>query len=79
MNRLQIRLFGPDFSSFSAHSFGYELSNEPKSGLKHPNFRFGPNSPTASWAIKARFPILRQIQPFTIVTVTDTVIDNCVR
>ena len=42
MSRLQIRLLGPYFSSFSAHSYGYELSNEPKSGLKLPNFRFGP-------------------------------------
>jgi hypothetical protein len=48
MSRLQIRLFGPDFSSFSAHSYGYEPSNELKSGLKHPNFRFGPYGPTAS-------------------------------
>jgi hypothetical protein len=48
MSRLQIRLFGPYFSSFSAHSYGYELSNELKSVLKHPNFRFGPEIPTGS-------------------------------
>ncbi len=48
MSRLQIRLVGPDSSSFTAYSYGYELSNEPKSGHKYPNFRFGPNSPTAS-------------------------------
>ena len=48
MNRLQIRLLGPYFSSFSGHSYGYELLNEPKSGLKLPSFRFGPYSPTGS-------------------------------
>jgi hypothetical protein len=48
MSRLQIRLFGPYFSSFSAHSTGYEPSNELESVLKHPNFRFGPHSPTTS-------------------------------
>jgi hypothetical protein len=48
MSRLQIRLFGPYFSSFSAYSYGYEPSNELKSVLKHPNFRFDPNSPTDS-------------------------------
>jgi hypothetical protein len=26
------------------HSYGYEPSNELKSVLKHPNFRFGPYS-----------------------------------
>jgi len=41
MNRLQIRLFGSYPSSFWAHSYGYEPANELKSGLKHPNFRFG--------------------------------------
>ncbi len=30
MNRLQIRLFGPDFSSFLAHSYSYEAANESK-------------------------------------------------
>jgi hypothetical protein len=49
MRWLQIRLFGPYFSSFSAHSYGYEPSNELKSVLKHPNFRFNPDSPTVSW------------------------------
>jgi hypothetical protein len=48
MSRLQIRLFGPYFSSFSVHSYGYEPSNELKSVLKHPNFCFGPYSPTVS-------------------------------
>jgi putative membrane protein len=48
MNRLQIRLFGPYFRSFSAPSYDYEPSNELKSFLKHPNFRFGPDSPTDS-------------------------------
>ncbi len=46
MSRLQIRLFGPYFSSFLVHSYGYEPANELKSVLKHPNFRFGPYSPT---------------------------------
>ncbi len=48
MSRLQIRLFGPESGSFSVRSYGYALSKEPKSGLKHPNFRFRPDSPTAS-------------------------------
>ncbi len=48
MSRLQIRLFGPDFSSLLAHSYGYEPANELKPDLKPPNFRFGPLSPTAS-------------------------------
>ncbi len=48
MSRLQIRLFGPYFNSFSIHSYGYEPSNELKSVLKHPNFRFDPYSPTVS-------------------------------
>jgi len=48
MSQLQIRLFAPDLCSFSAHSYGYALSNEPKFGLKLPNFRFGPDSPTGS-------------------------------
>ena len=46
--RLQTQLFGPYFSSFSAHSYGYELSNEPKSDLKLLDFRFGPYSRTGS-------------------------------
>ncbi len=46
--RLQTQLFGPYFSFFSAHSYGYELSNEPKSVLKLPGFRFGPYSRTGS-------------------------------
>jgi hypothetical protein len=48
MSRLQILLFGPDSSSFLDHSYGYEPANELKSVLKHPNFRFGPYSPTDS-------------------------------
>ncbi len=47
MGRVQIRLFGPYFSSFLVHSYGYEPGNELKFDLKHPNFRFGPYSPTA--------------------------------
>ncbi len=42
MSRLQIWLFGPYFSSFLVHSYGYEPANELKSVLEHPNFRFGP-------------------------------------
>ena len=49
MNRLQTRLLGPDFSSFLPHSYSYEPTNELNSGLKLSNFRFGPESPTASW------------------------------
>ncbi|MBE0576631.1 MAG: hypothetical protein IH613_12140 [Desulfuromonadales bacterium] len=52
MNRLQIRLFGPYFSSFLLYSYGYGAANELKSVLKHPNFRFGPYSPTGSEEIK---------------------------
>jgi hypothetical protein len=60
MNRLQIRLFGPYFSSFLVYSYCYEPANELKSVLKHPNFRFGPYSPTTSWASNtvARLPFL---------------------
>ena len=46
MSRLQIRLFGPYFSFFLAHSYSYEPSNELKSVLKQPNFHFGPYRPT---------------------------------
>ncbi len=46
---LQIQLSGPYFSSFSAHSYYYELSNELKSVLKLLNFRYGPYCRTASW------------------------------
>jgi hypothetical protein len=52
MNRLQIRLFGTYFSSFLLYSYRYRPANELKSVLKHPNFRFGPYSPTDSWKIK---------------------------
>jgi hypothetical protein len=48
MSQLQIRLFGPDVSSFSVHSYGYAPSNELISGRKLPNFRYGPDSQTAS-------------------------------
>jgi hypothetical protein len=48
---LQTQLFGPYFSSFSAHSYGYELSNEPKSDLNLLGFRFSPYSRTASWRL----------------------------
>ncbi|RLB67113.1 MAG: hypothetical protein DRH08_04465 [Deltaproteobacteria bacterium] len=47
-DRLQTQLFGPYFSSFSAHSYCYELSNEPKSVLKLLAFRFDPYCRTAS-------------------------------
>ncbi len=46
--RLQTQLFDPYFSFYSAYSYGYELSNEPKSVLKLPGFRFGPYSQTGS-------------------------------
>jgi len=48
MNWLQIRLFVPFFSSFLPHSYGYEPTNELKTVLKPPNFRFSPSSPTTS-------------------------------
>ncbi len=48
MSLLHIRLYGPYFSSFSAHSYSYEPSNELKSVLNLPDFRFGQNSPTGS-------------------------------
>ncbi len=41
-DRLQTQLFGSYFGSFSAHSYGYELSNDPKSVLKLLDFHFGP-------------------------------------
>jgi hypothetical protein len=47
MSRLQIRLFGPYFSSFLEHSYSDEPANELKSVLKYPNFRFGPYNPTS--------------------------------
>ena len=47
-DQLQTRLFGPYFSSFSTHSYCYDLSNEPKSVLKLPHFRFDLYSRTAS-------------------------------
>jgi len=50
MSWLQIRSIGPDFISFLAHSTGYEPSNELKSVLNRPNFRFSPESPTDCWA-----------------------------
>jgi hypothetical protein len=63
MSRLQIRLLGPYFGSFSAHSYDYELSNEPNSGLKLPNFRFGPYSPTPSWCRKTLAQLVRVDKP----------------
>ena len=42
IDQLQTQLFGPYFSSFSAHNYSYELSNEPKSVLKLLAIRFGP-------------------------------------
>ena len=50
-DRLQTQLFGPDFSSFSAHSYGYDPSNEPKSVLKLLDFRFDPYYQKASWRV----------------------------
>ncbi len=47
-DRLQTQLFGPYLGSFSAHSYGYQLSNEPKSDLKLLGFRFDPYSRTGS-------------------------------
>ena len=41
-DRLKTQLFGRYFGSFSAHSYGYELSNDPKSVRKLLDFRFGP-------------------------------------
>ena len=49
IDQLQIQLSGPYFSSFSAHSHCYELSNELKSVLKLLNFRYGPYSRTGSY------------------------------
>ncbi len=48
MNWLQIRSFGPYFSSFLPHSYGYEPANELKSVLEASNFRFSSYSPTGS-------------------------------
>jgi hypothetical protein len=48
MSQLQIQLFGPYFGSFLTNSYSYYSSNEPKSALKLPDFRFGPYSPTDS-------------------------------
>jgi len=48
MNWLQIRFFGPYFSAFLPHSYGYEPANALKSVLEGSNFRFSPYSPTAS-------------------------------
>ena len=47
-DQLQAQLSGPYFSSFLAHNYSYELSNEPKSVLKLLDFRFGPHSRSAS-------------------------------
>ena len=47
-DRLQSQLFGPYFSSFSAQSYCYELSNEPKSVLKLLAFHFDPYCRTGS-------------------------------
>ncbi len=41
-DRLQTQLFGSYFGSFSAHSYGYELSNDPKSVLLNPKGRERP-------------------------------------
>jgi hypothetical protein len=49
IDQLQAQLSGPYPSSFSTHSYCYELSNELKSVLRLLGFRFGPYSRTASW------------------------------
>ena len=41
-DRLQTLRFGPYFGSFSAHSYGYERSNDPKSVRKPLDFRLVP-------------------------------------
>jgi len=48
MNWLQIRSFGPYFSSFLPHSYGYEPANDLQSVLEASNFRFSPDRPTVS-------------------------------
>ena len=48
IDQLQTQLYGPYFSSFSTHSYCYELKNELKSVLKLLDFRFGPYFRTAS-------------------------------
>lgn len=48
MDWLEIRLFGQDLSSLLVHSCGHEPSNELKSVLKNPKFRFVSSNPTAS-------------------------------
>jgi hypothetical protein len=48
IDQLQTQLSGPYFSSFSTHSYCYELSNELNSVLKLLAFRFGPYSRTGS-------------------------------
>ncbi len=48
IDQLQSQLSGPYFSSFSTHSYCYELSNELKSVLKLLAFRFAPYSRTGS-------------------------------
>ena len=47
-DRLQTQQFGPYFSSFLPHSYGYEAANELKSVHKLLDFRFGPYSRTGS-------------------------------
>ena len=48
MNWMQIRFFGPYFSSFLPHSYGYAPANELKSVLEVSNIRFSPDNLTAS-------------------------------
>lgn len=45
---LQTRQVGSYSRYLSAHSYGYELSDEPKAVLKRLDFRCGPYSRTAS-------------------------------
>jgi len=42
MNRLQNRLAGSYFRSFSTNSYGYSPSNDRKSALDQSIFRFDP-------------------------------------
>jgi len=42
----QIQLFGPDFRSFLAHSYGDDPANDRKSVLKLLNFRYDSHNPT---------------------------------
>ena len=53
-DRLQTQQFGPDFSVFLPHSYGYEAANELKSVYELLDFRFGPYSRTGSKQVISR-------------------------